>query len=317
MSSSSPSRVELERARGLMSLRRFPEAEHHLRLALTHEPENFDANMTMALLYFRTQRMSESIQMAERSIALDPHNDWPHRLLSFVHAAKTKPDNRAALSCAERAIQLQPEIAANYVALSNAHSNMGRKGRVAAIEAAQKAVELDAEDSVSHLTLGNALLHTKRLNEAEYAYRMALHLDPEDNAARSNLALVLRTSGRAEEALPLVRSNLLDAPGEQSHMQELLQTATAHVKDGPVTKFYNQMLRLAILRVPILIAMVVYPFAKLEQRQRIQSLPPEVQGALSTAKARTRRSIMRYFLIGAGIAVPVSVVLVAVLELLN
>ncbi len=317
MSQTSPSRVELQRARSLMSLRRFPEAEHHLRLALAHEPEAFDVNMNMALLYFRTQRMVESIQMAERSITLDPQHDWPHRLLSYAHAAKPKADKRLALASAERAAQLQPEVAANYIALSNAHSNMGRKGRIAAIEAAQRAVQLDAEDSLCFLTLGNALLHTERMNEAEHAYRTALWLDPEDNAARSNLALVLRSRGRAEEALPLVRSNLLDAPAEQSHLQELLQTARAQVKDGPVTKFYNRMLRLAILRVPLLIAMVVYPFAKYEQRQRLQSLPPEVQGALSTAKSRTRRSMMRYFLIGAGIAIPVGIVVVAVLNKLS
>ncbi len=279
----------LDRGRQLIDIGRPRDAEEHIRKALSEEPENFRAHMMLALVFLRTSRHDEAIPMAERAIALDPTSDWPHRFLSHAHADRPRSDRKKSLTCALKAVELEPDVSANHMALSEAYRRFGRKHRDAAVTSAQHAVALDPEDSDSHLTLGNAYRSAKQSPSAEQAYRKALEVDPESQLARANLAALLTASGRATEALPLRRSNVMDAPGDSENMDSLLATADAYLKDGPTTKLMNKMFKWSLLRLPLLIAVILYPFAKIEQRRRVASLPADVQAARASRKAAEDR----------------------------
>ena len=280
--------ADLERGNHLLDIGRPAEAEAHIRKALAAEPENFSAHMMLALVFFKTNRADHAVKIAEMAIPLDPISDWPHRLLSYAHAECRRPNRKASLTHAQRAVELEPDVAGNHMALSEAHRLFGRKGRNAAVTAAQRGVELDPEDSDGFVTLGNACLSADRKYEAERNYRLALEIDSESAIARSNLAMILRESGRAEQALPLLRSNVMDAPSDSTNMDALLETADAHLKAGPVTKAMNTMFRWSLLRFPLVIALILFPFAKLEQRRRIATLAPDVQAARASQKGKDK-----------------------------
>jgi tetratricopeptide (TPR) repeat protein len=279
----------LDRGRQLIDIGRPRDAEEHIRKALSEEPENFRAHMMLALVCLRTARYDEAIPLAERAIALDPTSDWPHRFLSHAHADRPRPDRKKSLAYAFKAAELEPDVAANHMALSEAYRRLGRKHRDAAVASAQRSVALDPDDSDSHLTLGNAYRSAKQGAAAEQAYRKALEVDPESSIARSNLAALLTETGRATEALPLRRSNVMDAPGDNENMDSLLETADAYLKDGPTTKLMNKMFKWSLLRLPLLIALILFPFAKLEQRRRVASLPADVQAARASRRVAEKR----------------------------
>jgi superkiller protein 3 len=71
----------------------------------------------------------------------------------------------------------------------------------AAEKAFRKASEAAAKSPAAHSKLGVALVHQRRLPEAEEEFARALTLDPRYAPAWSNLGNVYRESGRLEQAL--------------------------------------------------------------------------------------------------------------------
>lgn len=78
-----------------------------------------------------------------------------------------------------------------------------------AVEAWSKAAELDPNlVGEMHNNIGNALRDSKKLEEAEAAYRTALKVEPTRWTAAINLASMLQLSGNLSEAIKVVENAL-------------------------------------------------------------------------------------------------------------
>ena len=80
-------RQELARASAMLDVKRFDEASALLSRVVAAEPESGRAWCLMARAHLGADRHAEAIEVANRAVALDPSDEWPHRLASnaLVH----------------------------------------------------------------------------------------------------------------------------------------------------------------------------------------------------------------------------------------
>ena len=281
--------AHIERARSLSQIGRHDDAVTEARAAIGVDPTNARAHMSLAHTNLMANRHADAVFAASAAIAIQPDWEWPHRLMAVAYRSQGKKFRKRELAAAEQALRLAPEYAeVHYTMAETLRHN--RKTRKRAYDEAERAIELSPEDDTAHLTLGNVHLSDGNVVAAEQAYRNALALDPGSESARSNLALVLRRQRRHEEALPILRTNVVSNPSDRSNMDALLATAEEFVKAGPLSKLMRKCFYLSILRFPVVLALLLWPFAKLEERNRIKQLPPDVRVARAQRKAETPRT---------------------------
>ncbi|HYF93391.1 MAG TPA: tetratricopeptide repeat protein [Symbiobacteriaceae bacterium] len=123
----------------------------------------------------------------------------------------------------------RPE-AAVYTHLGTAKYNLN--DTAGAIEAWSKAAEMKPELKAEMRNyVGNALRDAKRLDEAEAAYREALQLDPTGWQAATNLATMLRTNGKVEQAIAVLEE-VARTNGHVKPLQDLLASLKSSVRAG-------------------------------------------------------------------------------------
>ncbi len=265
------------RADSLGRVGRHDEAIVEAMRALSTAPESASAHMDLARAYYRAKNHQRAVDSARIAAQLRPDWEWPYRMIAvnLLSLGKRNWDN--ACNAAARAVSLAPDLAEVHIVQAEVLRH--RKSTVvAARHAAWYAVGLAPDNAGAHLAVGNVELSAKNYSAAEAAYRNSLAIDPESQVGRSNLSVVLRVTGRPESAFPLLRSNVVDQPQNRDHTSALASAADEYVKGGPLTKAMHSMIRLAFLRVTIVIALVIWPFAVLEQRARRKTLAPELQG---------------------------------------
>ncbi len=117
-------REELARASAMLDVRRFDEAAELLSRVVAAEPESSRAWCLMARARLGADRYTEAVTAANRAVALDPADEWPHRLASNVHflsgkVSLARSDLTDAREHQERALALDP-------AHSGAMNELGR-----------------------------------------------------------------------------------------------------------------------------------------------------------------------------------------------
>lgn len=120
--------------------------------------------------------------------------------------------NAEARALYEKSIQRDAEFARAYAGLSMTHildwrygwSADGTKSLDTALELARKAVGMDAGNARAHAALGFAYLYLKQTKLALAAYERALTLNPNDADIMAELADVLTSDGRPNEAVELI-----------------------------------------------------------------------------------------------------------------
>jgi len=143
---------------------------------------------------------------------------------NYYFIRRSAEDMRKAIGYYEEAIRLDPRYALAYARLSVAAVSLaGSYGSVASKEgqdaltkgraAAQRALELDPNLADAHSAQG-ALLRLVDFNYsgAETEYRRALELAPQHPAVMANLALLVATLGRFDEAVTLVQQAIALEP---------------------------------------------------------------------------------------------------------
>ena len=148
---------------------------------------------------------------------------------NFYYYRRTAEDTRKAIGYYEEAIRLDPRYALAYAKLSINALNLAtnfvnlttkeREDTLAKAHAsAKRALELDPNLADAHSAQGRILeLFDFNLAEAEAEYRRALELAPQNPAAASNLASLMATLGRLDEAVAL---------GQQAITLDPLRTAS-------------------------------------------------------------------------------------------
>ena len=124
--------------------------------------------------------VADAAASAEAAIAADPEGLWPTIAMSYRRAHEGKPDEAVALA--------QKAVAAGG----------GRAAKAA---------------------LGHALQIKGDLAGAEAAYREAVAAEPTSLASVVGLATVLRKTGRAAEAEPMLKKAIDASPGSVEALQ--------------------------------------------------------------------------------------------------
>ena len=85
----------------------------------------------------------------------------------------------------------------------------------------------------------------------------------------------------------ITRALIVETPGDISSVRAMVGHADAFLREGPVNRAMRRMFRWSALRVPIILGLMLVPFAAIEQRVRQRKLPP----AQWEAARRARRTV--------------------------
>lgn len=198
-------------ATALCDLRRFDEATVLLRQIIAAEPQNAKAYCQLArALLGLGGREAEALAAARAAIAIEPDNDWPYRLASLALSASGGHPEAAAM--ARTAVQLAPHNPYCHSILACVLAESGRH-LDEAHDAATRALALDPHNTECHMALGAVALADSRYDDAAAAFHQVMALDPDNSAARNELARVQLRQRRfvAGQGLAEVAGGFADA----------------------------------------------------------------------------------------------------------
>jgi predicted O-linked N-acetylglucosamine transferase (SPINDLY family) len=213
-------------------------AERTLERLLRREPASAEAYRLLSVIADADGRFTEAIATAQQAILLAPRQASHH--VALGRAFKTAQRLDEALQAYERAVELDPDFADVRVSMGVTLRLLGRLDD--AIEQYRSALRLRPDFPEALGNLGNALterlarqvgerLTAEDLREAEQVQRRALALAPSNPNHLHNLALVLKLTGRTEEAFELLNRALGLAPSRADICQlfaELLYRETRY-----------------------------------------------------------------------------------------
>ena len=211
--------------------------------ALAADPTDSGALRALVQLHLKAGRGEEARQRVERALAASPDNPELETLLAYVknmegdragaeaalrEAVKSAPESATArirlakyllstnkpgeaLAVAREAVKIAPDNADAYKMVGYAELASGETQ--AAIATFRRAVAIDAKDSEAHFGLAQAYAKVNDVAGAEQELRATLEQDPRRQDARLVLARLLVTTGRVEDAKPLIETLEQAVPG--------------------------------------------------------------------------------------------------------
>ncbi len=239
-------------------------AERQYREAVALAPEDPAVHRHLAGALMRLGRVEEAIEEYETTLRLDPDIARSHLALGDALTRREGP-SEAALASLRRATELDPDLFAAQLHLGEVALRAGRPA--VALDPLRRAVELDPQSRFARLGLSRALARTGDGAAAEAQLRRLLEIDPGDANATAELAPLLLSGGRPEEAAAVV------------------ETGLAAVEEGP------QREALRIVRGDLHMAAGDLPAAVEEYRRALQVVPDQSRAwfNLGTALARLGR----------------------------
>ena len=167
----------------LAATQRDAEAKQELETALTLDPKNFDALYNLGSIEADNQNSARAIELLQR--ALKQRDDFDaHQLLAAVYAQSGKLAD--ALREFQAAQRLRPNDAQSHLALARVYEEMGEMPN--AIREQRTALAIDSTNPGDWNDLGVLQIHAGDKAAAREAFEHALKLDPQNEAARANLA---------------------------------------------------------------------------------------------------------------------------------
>lgn len=198
------------RARTLIDLGRHEQARAELAKALADDPASTEAWCLMAQCEQKAGNVDAMLYAASQALVSNPDSEWAHRLHSLAQHKLGR--HNEAVESAREAIRLAPHQWQQYVVLVTAMIPLLDQHLAEASWAADRAVELAPLHAETHLTRGVLAGATGNLPGAERNYREALRLDPENAAARNNLATIELRGNNLEAATAGFAAALAENP---------------------------------------------------------------------------------------------------------
>ncbi len=163
------------------------------------EQGNYEAEMYNCLGVRKMQAgdLATGVRLLSRALEVDPAYAEAHNNLGVALIRTGRPD--AALAHYREAVRLEP---GNATAHANVAKVLKRLGRLSESEAEfLAALRIDPNQPAVHGQLALVYLQQGRLDEAYRHLGLALTLNPADADHHCNLGVVLRQMGRRKEAL--------------------------------------------------------------------------------------------------------------------
>lgn len=212
---------QVERAKTLVGLERYKEAEEILLQVLAGDPTNSDVLEQLSRICYNTKRLRDGIRYAKLAITADPESYYAHYL--YAHGHQTR-NTKLAYKHLESSLKIEPnfsnslyllavlqvndaklkealETISHGLRVSPNHSQLlglrtraltilGRKEEAA--ESAQAALRTNALDPGAHAEFAHFQLQVGDREESVARFREALRLDPNNTEAREGLMNALR-----------------------------------------------------------------------------------------------------------------------------
>ena len=301
-------RPSVRRAEALLAHGDAAEAELMLRWLVKQQPRDAAAWNLLSVVANGTGRPDKAIEFAAQALAIDASRAEFH--FSMGRALKSVQRLDEAVQAYERALALRPGFAEVRVSLGIALRLLGRLDEAAAQQ--REALRLRPGFPEALVNLGNVLaervgqrvgdnLTAEDLREAEQVHRRAVALAPTDPAPLHNLAIVLKATGRYEEAADLFNRALAM---DSRRVDTCLQFGALLVEDGRLDlarKLYAQWLGGHPAQAEVMLALVSCLADLGETGEAIEWLDRVEQLAPGLARTRHERGRVEQRSVGVGL----------------
>ncbi len=180
-----------------------PKARALLDYALELEPGNFEATITKAFMLMTLHKFREAEDLAEKAIAVNPHNSFAYGVLCDAHVELGKYDE--AVKACDAMMGVRPDLR-SYARAAYLRELYGDiPGAIDALELAAAAGINGQEDRAWCLfQLGNLFFHDGKPDTAEYIFKGILEERPGYGFAMSGLAQIRNAQGKYNDAIELL-----------------------------------------------------------------------------------------------------------------
>jgi tetratricopeptide (TPR) repeat protein len=177
----------------------YEEAQKYLSIAIEKDPESSYLNRKMALLMKEQKKYQESLDYAQRAIALDPKNIGNLILLGDIHALMDNED--LAIAQYDKILALDPENQRVRLLLTTI---LIRKQQFQkALTHLQILTEQRPELIIAHYYRGRINLEIGRYRDAEEAFLKALKLNESLEPALFDLGTLYQMTDRVTDAVDI------------------------------------------------------------------------------------------------------------------
>jgi Flp pilus assembly protein TadD len=195
----------------------YPAAVKAYERGLAVEPDNVELLNSLGFALFQQGKSKEAVVALEKALAVDPKHWKSHNNLALAAIDVGELELAEAHYRESLAIKPQPEI---YNDLGFVLERQGLTEE--ATEAYRKAIKLEPELASAHFNLGSSLARSGKFGEAESHLRSALKKNP-NAQTYTGLGIVLWQLGRADEAIASLRAALEADPQNAAARQQLAQ----------------------------------------------------------------------------------------------
>ncbi|SDF45859.1 tetratricopeptide repeat protein [Pseudonocardia oroxyli] len=198
------------RAEQLGQVGRLAEAEQAAREAVALDPQDPRLLGTLSSTLLLAKRYAEGLAVAEAACAAGPELERSHRLRALHLSLLGR--HAEALQAGYVSVSLSPDEPAAAHGYAKVLQRAGRPAD--AVQVARRVVELDPDSAAAHLLLADCasdLRDKAHRDLARREYEATLRIDPENAAAKHDLALLDARGRRPAKALAgLIAAGRLD-----------------------------------------------------------------------------------------------------------
>jgi tetratricopeptide (TPR) repeat protein len=210
-------REELARAATMLDLGRYDEASTLLARLVSAEPGSGRAWCLFARAHLGADRFADAVEAANRAAAIEPTEEWPHRLAS--NALMHLGNHAEALRAAAESRRLAPGYWQTHVCVAQAALAAGQPAIAAT--AATEARKLAPNEPDVHFLSGKVALARGDLDGARGHQERALALDPTHSGAMNELGRIRLRRHDTIGAIKHFISAARTTPGEHIYSRNI------------------------------------------------------------------------------------------------
>lgn len=193
-----------------------------------NHPDNADFLALGAWIQYKMERYPRALELALRSVEVDPDRAREHALIGSVYLAGSEIE--PAIEHSKKAVKLDPNLGLPYLTLGEILLRQDKNRK--AILVLKRGARKDPRSVKAWNLLSSAYLKLNQLEKAVVAGKAALDLDPDSPEAHFNLS---RAYYKQEESGPAIRhiqlaEDLYSARGDKNWTAQARQTKEVMIR---------------------------------------------------------------------------------------
>ncbi|EKQ83028.1 tetratricopeptide repeat protein [Leptospira kirschneri] len=212
---------------------RYPQAIERLQKAIQYDPKNFYAYYNLTLSYKHAGRFADARMAALKAKEIAPNDPRVSLLAGNLFNELNDPDS--AIDAYKEGLSASPD---DMYLTYNLGVSYFKKGEIPQAEEEFKKVVIKTPSgrlaALSHSYLGNIAYNKQDYKNAEYHFRQASNLSPNEAKYLYNLAIVLQKNGNKEEALKYLEL-ARDAGANDPEIYRLIAEGFSNLNQGEMS----------------------------------------------------------------------------------